>query len=379
MMKRSAPAFLVVLVTASLLVLACGQAAPAPAPTSPPAAAPTAAPAVPAAPAAPAAPTAAPAAAPAAPAAPTAAPAAKTTFPEPGRPITIIVAYPPGGGTDVTARIVAPLLQAELGTTVNVENKAGAGGQVGFTELSRARPDGYTIGYLILPTVITTYLDPERQAVFGRDSFQLLGMQDNDVGVVAVLKDSPHQTLRDLVEAARANPDTITTADSGIMSDDHIAAVKLGEAANVKFRVVHFDGSAPGRTALMGGHIDSYFGNVSELTAQMKADQIRMLAVFDNERSMFYPDVPTAKEEGYEVLSGVHRGMAMPAGAPPAVVERLSTALKKVYDSREFQDKMDELRYAPLYMDPAEYRAFWTQYEEDMKPIVELVKKEGQK
>ena len=107
------------------------------------------------------------------------------TYPDKSRSVNVIVAYPPGGGTDVAARVMTPLLEKEMGIPVVVLNKGGAGGQIGFTEIARSRPDGYTIGYLIIPTVITTYLDPDRKAVFSRKSFELLAMQDHDPGVLA--------------------------------------------------------------------------------------------------------------------------------------------------------------------------------------------------
>lgn len=154
-------------------------------------------------------------------------------FADKSRPITHIVAYPPGGGTDVTARLLAPMLEKELGVPVQVVNKPGAGGQVGFTELVRSKPDGYTIGNLILPTVITTYLNPERKAVFSRKSFELLALQDNDPGIIAVKTDGPYKTLKDLIDAAKAKPGSIRTTTSGILSDDHIAAMITEEVAGL--------------------------------------------------------------------------------------------------------------------------------------------------
>jgi tripartite-type tricarboxylate transporter receptor subunit TctC len=286
-------------------------------------------------------------------------------FPDKGRTPTRIVAYPPGGGTDVTARLLAPLLEKELGASVQVLNKPGAGGQVGFTELPRSRPDGYTIGNLILPTVITTYLDPQRKAVFSRTSLQLLALQDNDPGIVAVKADSPYKTLKDLIDAAKAKPGTIRTTTSGILSDDHIAAMITEEVAGVKFAVVHFDfdGSAPGRTAVLGGHVEAFCGNVSEMEAQVRSGEMRLLAAMDRQRTKFYPDLKTAEEQGYKIYSGVHRGIGMPAGAPKDVVEALAGALAKVIPSEEFRGRMEKLTYAPMYMDPQKYTTFWGDYE----------------
>lgn len=284
-------------------------------------------------------------------------------FPEKGRPITLIVPYPAGGGTDVTARLLAPMLEKELGTPVQVVNKGGAGGQIGVTEIVRAKPDGYTIGNLILPTVITTYLDPARKAVFSRKSLELLALQDNDPGIIAVKGDSPYKTLKDLIDAAKANPGKIRTTTSGILSDDHIGAMLTEKAAGVKFAIVHFAGSAPGRNAVLGGHVEVFYGNVSEMESQVRAGEIRLLAVMDKQRSKFYPDVKTAEEQGFKVYSGVHRGIGMPAGAPKEVKDVLAGALKKIITSEEFKTQMEKLSYAPMYMDPKAYLEFWVNYE----------------
>jgi tripartite-type tricarboxylate transporter receptor subunit TctC len=289
------------------------------------------------------------------------------TFPDKARTLTHIVAYPPGGGTDVTARLIAPMLEKELGIQVQVLNKPGAGGQVGFTELARSKPDGYTIGNLILPTVITTYLNPDRKAVFSRKSFELLSLQDNDPGILAVKASSPYKSLRDLVADAKVNPGKIRTTTSGILSDDHIAALLTQQIANVKLAIVHFDGSAPGRTAVLGGHVEAFYGNASEILSQVKGGEMRVISVFDKQRSKFYPDAKTAEEEGLPIFSGVHRGIGMPAGAPKEVRDTLAKALGKIITSAEFGEKMEKLGYAPLYMDPEKYAAFWAEYEANAK------------
>jgi len=296
------------------------------------------------------------------------------SFPDKARTLTHIVAYPPGGGTDVTARLMAPMLEKELGIQVQVLNKPGAGGQVGFTELARSKPDGYTIANLILPTVITTYLNPDRKAVFSRKSFELLALQDNDPGIIAVKASGPYKTLKDLIDTAKAKPGTIRTTTSGILSDDHIAAMTTEEVAGVKFAIVHFDGSAPGRNAVLGGHVEAFYGNVSEMKAQVDAGEVRLLAVMDRKRSKFYPDVKTAEEQGYKIFSGVHRGIGMPAGAPKEVRDTLAQALKNVINNAEFVQRMEKLTYAPLYMDPETYAKFWTDYEVQAKQWVEWSK-----
>ncbi len=293
------------------------------------------------------------------------------TFPEKGRAITLINGYPRGGGSDGPHRMLAAIRGKELGTPVQVVNKPGAGGQVGYTELARSRPDGYTIGGLNQPTVITTYLDPSRQAVFSRKSFELLAMQDIDAGIIAVKADSPYKTLKDLIDAAKANPGKIRTTTAGILSDDHIAAMKTERVAGVKLAIVHFDGAAPGRTAVVGGHVEAYYGNVTDIQPVATSGQLRILAVMDPQRSKFFPEVKTAEEQGYKIYSGVHRGVAMPAGAPKEVRDVLSEVLRKSITSDEYRTRMEKLWCLPLYMDPPTYAKFWTDYEVQAKQWVE--------
>lgn len=299
---------------------------------------------------------------------------AASAYPDKSRSINFIVAYPPGGGTDTTARVMTPLLEKEMGLPVTIINKGGAGGQLGFTEIARAKPDGYTIGYLILPTVITIYLDPDRKAVFSKKSFDLLAMQDSDPGVIGVKGDSPYKTLKELMDAAKAKPGTIRACTSGIMSDDHIAAMMTEQVVGVKLAIVHFDGGGPSRTAVLGGHVEIYYGNASEIRSQVMGGEMRILAVMDKKRSRFYPEVKTAEEQGYPVFSGVHRGVGMPVGAPKEVREYLIKALKNVITGDEFTKKMEKILYDTLYMDPQKYSAFWSDYETGAKKWVEMGK-----
>jgi tripartite-type tricarboxylate transporter receptor subunit TctC len=295
-------------------------------------------------------------------------------WPDKSKAINFIVAYPPGGGTDTTARVMVPLLEKELGVPVQIVNKGGAGGQIGFGELARARPDGYTIGYLILPTVPSIYLDPDRQATFSRKSFDLVAMQDSDPGVLVVQASSPFKSLQDFVDAAKVSPGKIRVATSGIMSDDHIAAMMTEKAAGVKFATVHFDGGGPSRTALLGGHVDGLYSNASEVHSQVNGKELRIIAVFDPKRSRFYPDVKTADEQSYVVHSGVYRGVGAPIGVPTQARDVLAAALKKVITGEEFTKRMQAIYYDTLYMESAAYAKFWDDFEGGAKAWVDMGK-----
>jgi tripartite-type tricarboxylate transporter receptor subunit TctC len=300
--------------------------------------------------------------------------AASTTYPDKSRSVNYICPYPPGGSADVSARIISALLEKEMGIPVIVVNKSGAGGQVGVTELARSRPDGYAIGTIVFPTVITTYNDPDRKAIYSRKSFELLASYMKDPGIIAVKEDSPYKTMKDLMDAAKANPESIRTTTAGILSDDHIAAMMAQEVGGVKFSIVHFDGATPGRVAVLGGHVEAYFGNASEIVSQVRGGQMRILAVMDHNRSPFYPDVKTAEEQGYPIFSGVQHGLAMPAGAPKQARDFLVEALKRVIPSDEFTKQMTKVALQPLYRDPQEYSAFWSEYESEIVKWVAISK-----
>ena len=183
----------------------------------------------------------------------------------PRRAVQLIVAFPAGGSTDVGARILAGLAEKDFGQPITVVNKGGAGGQIGFTEIARAKPDGYTLGFLNLPGMNTITLDPERKAVFTIDSFIPIVNQVLDPGFIWVKGDSPYKTLADLVDAAKKNPGKISACTTGILSDDHLAILMLQEAAKCEFRLVHFDGGAQQLTGVLGGHVDVAFDNVGSV------------------------------------------------------------------------------------------------------------------
>jgi tripartite-type tricarboxylate transporter receptor subunit TctC len=368
-MRRRFLSLLAVSIAAAVLTVGCSQAAPAASPTqapAAPAAAPTAAPKT-------AAPTTAPAAA------PTAAPAQKTTaFPEKGKTVTVIVGANAGGSTDVGARLMAPGMEKALGVPVQVVNKPGAGWQVGLTELSMAKPDGYTVGYTIMPQTNTIYLDPERQAVFKRESFQPLGMQVVDPGVIAVKADSPYKTINDLVNAAKADPGKITASTTGILGDDHLALLRTEQAAGIKFATVHFDGGAPSITALLGGHVDVNFNNVGDYMAHVKSGAVRILAVLDAQESKYYPGVPTMeKATGIKLSSASSRGISMPVGAPKEVVDALAAAFKSAFEEPTHLAKLDEQALTSRYMGPADMAKLWAEWDSVLPALMEEVKKEA--
>jgi len=340
--------------------------------SAPAAPAPTAAPAKATA-AATAAPTAAPTKAPEAtkPAATVAAPQAiQKPAGWPTKPIQLIIPWDAGGSTDVGFRLLAPLMEKILGTQIEVVNKPGAGSQVGVTELAKAKPDGYTIGNVSAPAVITQYLDPDRKASFTWDSFAPIGLHVFDPGVLAVAANSKYKSLKDLIDDAKANPEKVKVATTGILGDDHLAVLSLQRAAGVKFAIVHFTGGAPQTQALLGGHVDVGFDNVGTYAKLDKQGQTRTLAVMDRQRNRFMPNVPTAEEQGFKVYSSSSRGLAAPEGTPKEIVWAISRAMEEAMKDPELNKKMDDQGLTQRYMNPDEFDKYWREFEEQVKPLM---------
>jgi len=294
----------------------------------------------------------------------------------PTKPVMLMVAYPAGGSTDVGARIVASIAEKELGQPIVVLNKAGAGGQVGFTELAKQKPDGYYIGLINLPALNTIILDPDRKATFDIDTFTPIINQVLDPGVIYVKPDSHYKNLKDLIVEAKKRPGEIKVGTTGILGDDHLAILMLEEAAGVKFRIVHFEGDTPQVTALLGGQIDVSFLNVGGLTPRVKVGQLRVLAVMDRERSKFYADVPTSVEQGYPaVISSSTRGIAGPKGLPEPIVKKLQAVFKKAIENPEHMEKMDKAGLAIKMMMGDEYGKYLMDVHKKVKKLVEEARK----
>jgi tripartite-type tricarboxylate transporter receptor subunit TctC len=303
-----------------------------------------------------------------------AAPGQKVSFPEKGRPISLVVPFAPGGATDVSARMVAPALEKELETPVQVINRPGGGSQVGNTAVAMARPDGYTLGYMAMPTILTSYLDPERKAAYTRKSFEPVARTALVPIVFAVNGKSPYKSMKDLIDVARANPEKIKFAVSGILSVNHLPVLMVEKQAGVKFASVHFDGSAPGVTALMGGHVDAASALEPEIVGQVKAGDIRMIGIADSQGSKGFPGVKTMEEQGYKIYMYASHCVTAPAGTPKQAVETLSQAFKKVMSNEELQKKLEGVGLFVRYLDSAQLGKFWEESEAEIQPLMGMAK-----
>ncbi|NNM46760.1 Bug family tripartite tricarboxylate transporter substrate binding protein [Knoellia koreensis] len=302
--------------------------------------------------------------------------AAAKNWPRKGKPVELVVAFAPGGAVDTAARLVAPILEKELGTNVEVVNKPGAGGQIGYTALTSAKPDGYTIGATGSPSVVVSPLDPSRGAKYKRSSFEPLGMQVIDPAVIGVAPDSPYNSVQDLIEAAKASPSKITVSTTGLQTGEHFAVADLEQKSGAKFALVHFsEGASQALAAFLGGHVQVYVGSASDVTDLVKQKKIKMLGVMSQERSEFLPDVKTFKEQGIDVESATARGYSAPAGLPDPVATKIEAALKTAIEDPAVTKKMKDLGLQTNYLDAAGYEKYWGEQEATVKAVLPLVTK----
>ena len=276
----------------------------------------------------------------------------------PERPITMLIAYPPGGGTDLIGRALAPYLEKYLGggAKIVVVNRAGAGGEVGFAALANAPTDGYTIGFVNTPPLLTIPI--ERAAQFTWQRFEYLGNIIDDPCNFSVHADTPVTNLRELAAYAKAHPGEVTVGTTGIGSDDHLAMLKFERAAGVKMRHIPFKGSADVRAAILGKQITVAAINIGEaLQYQKGGTPLRNLVQMSPARTNLAPELPTAREQGYDIEMSSLRGLVAPKGIPVELRERLVKAVAQSVADPEFQAQAAKF-FAPLrYLAPAEYEA----------------------
>lgn len=272
--------------------------------------------------------------------------AAAQSWPE--QKIELIVGFAPGGGTDISARILARHLEQELGTTVVVINRPGASGSIGLSQVARAKPDGYTLGMTNMPGLVS--LPIERDAGFTLDSFTFLGNLVRDPSAFSVAIGSKFKNLQDVIDAAKKDPGLINYGSTGVGTDDHLALVLFQSATGTELNHVPYNGAGPLRTAVMGEHTEVGGMNLGE-AMPYNNETVRILAQASNERSPLAPDVPTFKELGVDLVFASERGIVGPKGMPEEAVERLSAALKTIAEKPEFQKEMaqqfTEMDYLP--------------------------------
>lgn len=291
----------------------------------------------------------------------------------PERPVSVIIAYGAGGNTDVGARILFPKVEQALGATLNIINRPGGGGWVGWTQMLNAKSDGYTLGYINTPNLTTGYLDPHYKRKATLDDFDLIANHVTDYGVISINKDETRFTnIQELVEYAKSN--TLTASTTGANGDDHIAMLKMNQKFATQFVPVHTTGTAEQRAALQGGHVDVSFSNVGDTNLAHKGGDLTIIAVMAPERSSFIPDVPTLSESGFpDVVSWSARGIAAPKGLSEEQLASLREAFIAGLNDPEHLAKMKEMGLQVDIRTGDDYRAMLLEEENGIRELSELL------
>lgn len=294
--------------------------------------------------------------------------AADTGWPA-ARPIEIIVPYPPGGGIDIMARLVARALPEHLpGARFVVTNRAGAGGQTGNEAIFAARPDGYTLGAIASLSLASIPL--ERRVRWTAAEFGYLANVVDDAGALWVRADSPLQSLADLRRAAEKAPEAVSVGTAaGIGSDDHQLLLAFEEAAGIRALHSPYNGTAHAIRDLLSSQIDVASYNVSEGLSLMQEGRTRCLGQAGNTRWSALKDVPTFREQGFEVVGGSLRGFVAPPAMPEAIQARLEAAFRELLGKPEFQAEAERLNLPLNALISDDYRQMALREAETVKAL----------
>ena len=296
---------------------------------------------------------------------------AQSTHSYPNRPVHLVVGFPPGGAADAQARLLAAKLGEALGQPVVVDNKPGAGGNIGADAVAKATPDGYTI--LLAPSAamaINPWLYPKLPYDAQRD-FTYVGQFTTFQGVVAVGMEQPFKSLKELVTQAATQSGKLAYGTPGNGTTPHLAAELFQRIAHIKLTHVPYRGDAPALTDAIGGQVQVVFVNMSAAVPLIKSEKLRALAVTGKSRSPSLPDTPTIEEAGFpgSAVTG-WSGLAAPANTPATVVTKLSNALNTAVSSGEIRDKLALQATELHFSSPAAFAAFSSEERERFGKVI---------
>jgi tripartite-type tricarboxylate transporter receptor subunit TctC len=297
---------------------------------------------------------------------------ANAAYPE--RPLTMIVPWGAGGGTDAVARLLASLLEKDLGQPVNVVNRVGGSGVVGHQAIASAAPDGYTIGLLTTEIVMMHHQGLTKLSGAG---FTPIGLVNVDPAAIQVRADAPYKTMADLIDAIRKNPGKLKASGTARGGSWNLSMYGMLAELKIDPRSVPWVPSmsnAAGLQELAAGGVEVVCGSHPEGRALIEAGKVRSLAIMDDKPSALFPNVPTLKTAiGSKWIHGVWRGVGAPKNLPKPVEDRLVAAVKKAYDSKEFTEFMTSRGFGVRYMPPAEFGAFMAKSDAETGALMKSV------
>jgi tripartite-type tricarboxylate transporter receptor subunit TctC len=290
----------------------------------------------------------------------------------PTKPITIVCPWAAGGGTDRTARFIAEQLSKKLGVPVNVVNKTGGSGAIGHGEGAMAAPDGYTITNLTYEINVLKYLG---YADLTPENFIPLIQFNEDAAAVIVSAKSPYKGVKELLDDIKAKPDgTFSFSGSTVGSVWDLGRIRMLLAGGIepqKVKYIPTQGAAPAITELLGGHVDVITCSYPEAAPQVEAGALRAIAIMADQRNQNFPNVPTLKEQGINVVEGTWRGFGVPLKTPETAVNVLRQALKEITETQEFKDFMNKNGFGIRVRVGQEFGDFMINHYRSLKEIME--------
>jgi tripartite-type tricarboxylate transporter receptor subunit TctC len=275
----------------------------------------------------------------------------------PTKPITLIIPAGAGGSHDMTARAVTSVANEYLGQPIIIQLKPGGGGAIGSDQVAKAAPDGYTILFGG-PNWSTTLPAVEGRSKGPNDLDPICRINYSPV-MVATKPDAPYKTFKEMIAWAKANPGKLVFGNAGPWSQADLTWKQISRITGIESRNVPHDGGGPSTLALLGGHVDVAINPTTTFITYIQSGKLRPLAVLDDQRDPSFPDVPTAKEEGVDVVYYLWRGMLAPKGTPRPVVEKLADACKKMTQDKTVQAMINSFGDRIQYLGPDEFGKVW--------------------
>jgi tripartite-type tricarboxylate transporter receptor subunit TctC len=276
----------------------------------------------------------------------------------PTKPITWIVPFAPGGFNDISGRLIAQKVSQDLGQSIVVDNRPGAAGAIGASAVARARPDGYTLGFLSSGPLASNLSLYKNLPYDPLKDFAPVTRATSTPNVLVVSLDVPARTLPEFVAYLKQNPKKVNYGTSGNGSTPHLSAVLLESMAEVQMTHIPYKGGSQTNVGLQNGEVQMAFSPIVELLPLIKAGKVRALAVTSSSRSALLPDIPAVAEHypGYSIQ--IWNGVVAPAGTPKAVVDRLNASILKAMDAPDLRTRLSELGLSPAGQTPDEFAAY---------------------
>ena len=269
----------------------------------------------------------------------------------PSKNVTVIVAYKAGSGTDNTARVLSKFASDKIGRTIVIQNLEGGSGSIGWTALSQSRPDGYTLGFVNLPTLCSNIV--EQLGDYKIDDFVPICNHVNETSLVMVSKSSPFNTIAELIAYAKENPGKLKASTNGMKASNHIGAELFAKSAGFQYMAIPYGGTADQLLALRQGEVDFSVAKEADIASMLS--EVKVLGVFAEKRMPSFPDAPTLGELGlYDKWYGSARAIVAPKGTPEDVIKFYEEAFKKAMEDPEYLAAAKKAGITTLYMNAEE-------------------------